>query len=122
VIPQELKLPMNFFETFLKSSLQSTVSKKKTAKMIGHRFRLTDMMGQSYLIYACTRANHAHYLSVHVTFCGSSKHTLLSNTWEKTWQVESVEHIEQYHIKFGDKSHNLKRRARKVFVELFSWS
>ena len=27
----------------------------------------------------------------------------LSNTWEKTCQVESVEHIEQYHIKFGDK-------------------
>ena len=37
-----------------------------------------------------------------------------SNTWEKTLQFESVEHIEQYHIKFGDKSHNLKHRV--VFV------
>ena len=34
-----------------------------------------------------------------------------------------MEHIEQYLIKFGDKSHNLKRRGRKAFVELlFSWS
>ena len=30
-------------------------------------------MGQSYLVYAFTRANHARYSSVHVTFCGSSK-------------------------------------------------
>jgi len=36
--------------------------------------------------------------------------------------VESVENIEQHHIKFGDKSHHLKRRGRKAFVELlFSW-
>ena len=34
-----------------------------------------------------------------------------------------MEHIEQYHIKFGDESHNLKQRGRKAFVELlFSWS
>ena len=34
-----------------------------------------------------------------------------------------MEHIEQYHIKFGDKSHNLKQRGRKAFAELlFSWS
>ena len=26
-----------------------------------------------------------------------------------------MEHIEQYHIKFGDKSHNLKQRGRKAF-------
>jgi len=45
--------------------------------MIGHHSRLRDMMGQSYPIYACTSAYHAHYLSVHVTFCGSSKYTLL---------------------------------------------
>ena len=75
VIPQKLNLPMNFFETFPESSLLSTVS-KKTIKMIGHHSRLRDMMGQSYPIYACTGAYHAHYLSVHVTFCGSSKHTL----------------------------------------------
>ena len=80
VIPQKLNLPMNFFETFPESSLLSTVS-KKTIKMIGHHSRLRDMMGQSYPIYACTSAYDAHYLSVHVTFCGSSK---LSNTWEKT--------------------------------------
>ena len=40
-----------------------------------------------------------------------------SNTQEKTWQVESVEHIEQYHIKFVETSHYLKRRGRKAFVE-----
>jgi len=57
-------------------SLPSTVS-KKTKKMIGHHSRLRDMMGQSYPIYACTRANHAHYSSVHVKFCGSSKNTSL---------------------------------------------
>ena len=76
VIPQKKKLPMNFFETFPECSPPSIVS-KKTIKMIGHHSRLRDMMGQSYPIYACSRANHAHYSSVHVKFCGSSKHTLL---------------------------------------------
>ena len=76
VIPQKLNFPMNFFVTFPKSSLLSTVS-KKTIKMIGHHSRLRDMMGHSYRIYACTSAYHAQYLSVHVTFCVSSKHTLL---------------------------------------------
>ena len=65
---------MNCFEIFLESSLLSTVSKK--TKMIGHHSRLRDMMGQSYPIFACTCA----YLSVHVTFCGSSKHTLQSRS------------------------------------------
>ena len=32
-----------------------------------------------------------------------------SNTREKTWQVESVEHIEQYHIKFVESSPYVKR-------------
>ena len=41
------------------------------------RGRLRDGMGQSYSIYACTRANHARYLSVHMTFCGSWMHSLL---------------------------------------------
>jgi len=76
VIPQKLKLPLNFFKTFPESSLLSTVL-KKAIKMIGHCSRLRDIMGQSYPIYACTHANHAHYSSVHVTFCGSSKRTLL---------------------------------------------
>ena len=39
------------------------------------------------------------------------------NTQEKTWQVESVEHIEQYRIKFVETSHYLKRRGRKAFIE-----
>ena len=76
MIPQKLNLPMNFSEILPESSLLSTVS-KKTIKIIGHHSRVRDMMGQSYPIYACTSAYHAHYLSVHVAFCGSSKHTLL---------------------------------------------
>jgi len=75
VIPQKLNLPMNFFKIFPESSLLRAAS-KKTIKMIGYHSRLRDMMGQSYTIYDCTCAYHAPYLSVHVTFCGSSKHTL----------------------------------------------
>ena len=67
---------MNFFETFPECSLPSTVS-KNTIKMIGHHSRLRDVIGQSYFICACTRTNHARYSSVQVTFCGSSKLTLL---------------------------------------------
>ena len=55
MIPQKLKLPMNYFETFPECSLPSTVS-KRTLKMIGHHSRLRDMMGQSYPINACTGA------------------------------------------------------------------
>ena len=77
VIPQKKKFPINFFETFPECSPPSIVS-KKTIKMIGHHSRLRDMMGQSYPIYACPRANHGHYSSVHVKFCGSSKHILLT--------------------------------------------
>ena len=71
MIPQKLTFPMNFFETFLESSLLSTVSKKEI-KMIGHHSRLRDMMGQSCPIYAFPSAYHAHYLSVHLTFYGSN--------------------------------------------------
>ena len=81
---------MNFFETFSECSLPSTVS-KNTIKIMGHHSRLRDVMGQSYLICACTQ--------------------------EKTWQVESVKHIEQFHIKFVETSYYLKRRGRKTFVE-----
>ena len=42
-----------------------------------------------------------------------------SNSREKTWQVESVEYIEQYHIKCVESSPYLKRRGRKAFVEWF---
>ena len=45
--------------------------------MIGHHARLRVVVDQSYTIYACTRANHARYSSVHDTFRGSSKHVLL---------------------------------------------
>ena len=57
---------MNSFETFLEYSVPSTFS-KNTIKMIGHHSGLRDVMGQSYLICACTRANHVRYSSVHVT-------------------------------------------------------
>ena len=83
VIPQKLRLQMNFFETFPEYSLPSTVS-KKTIKMIGHHARLRDVTGQSYTIYACARVNHTRYSSVQVIICGSWKHDYLSNTWEKT--------------------------------------
>ena len=56
-------LPMDYFETFPDCSLPSTVS-KNTIKIIGHHSRLRDAMAQSYLICACTRANHARYSSV----------------------------------------------------------
>ena len=82
MIPQKLKLPINFFETFTERSLPSTIS-KNTIKMMGHHSRLRDVMSQSYLICACTRANHARYSSVHVTFCDSSKLVYKSNTREK---------------------------------------
>ena len=52
--------------------------------MIGHRARLRNVMGQSYSIYACTRANHARCSSLQVTFCGSSKHSLLKKYLGKT--------------------------------------
>ena len=51
---------MNFIETLPECSLPSTVSKNRI-KMIGHRSRLRDVMGQSYLICACTRTYHARY-------------------------------------------------------------
>mgnify|MGYP006964572935 CR=1 FL=1 len=77
-------------------------------------------MGQSYSIYACTCANHAYYYSSHSSHYSS--HSILQE-FETHFikvisgrkgrngtgrQVESVKHMEQHHIKFGDKSHNLK--------------
>ena len=47
VIPQKLKLPMNFFEIFPECSLPSTVS-KNAINMIGHHARLRDVTGQSF--------------------------------------------------------------------------
>ena len=63
VIPHKLKLPMNFFETFPEYSLPSTVS-RSTIKMLGHHARFRGAMGQSYPIYACTRANNAGALFI----------------------------------------------------------
>ena len=63
--------------------------------------------------------HNLHRLSLHSAVARNIVHK--SNTREKTWQVESVEHIEQYDIKFVETSHYLKRRGRKAFVEwLFS--
>ena len=75
-IAQKWKLPMDYFETFPECSLASTFS-KTTIQMIGHHARLRDVTGQSYPIYARTRANRARYSSVQVIFCGSWKHNLL---------------------------------------------
>ena len=66
-----------FFWKLSLKILYQDLFKKKAIKMIGHHSRLRAVMGQSYPIYACTRANHARYSSVHVAFCGSSKHSLL---------------------------------------------
>ena len=70
--------------------------------MIGHHPRLRDLMGQSYHIYArpvivlITRVIHRSTLH----FAVARKVVYKSNTREKTQQVESIEHIEQYYIKF----------------------
>ena len=88
---------MNFFETFPECSLPSTVS-KNTIKMIGHHSRLRDVIGQSYLICACS------YVLVLITpfihrsklyFAVARNIVYKSNTGGKTSQVESVEHVEQ---------------------------
>ena len=77
---------------------------------------------QSYFICAYTCTNHTCYSSVMLHFVVAQDIVYKSNTPEVTWQVESVEHIEQY-IKFVEKSHYLKRRGRKAFIELFFlWS
>ena len=74
---------MNFFETFPECSLPSTVS-KNTIKMIAHHSCLRDVVGQSYLICAFTRANHARYSSIHVTFAVARNIGYKSNIREKT--------------------------------------
>ena len=42
----------------------SSIVSKKNNKKIGHHSRLRNAMGQSYLICACTGADHARYLSI----------------------------------------------------------
>ena len=47
----------------------------------------------------------------------SWKHSYLKQyLLEKPGQVETVEHTKQYHVKFVEISHYLKRRGRKAFV------
>ena len=76
---------------------------------------MRDVTGQSYPIYhvhvlvLITRVIHRSTLRFEVA--GSIVY--YSDTWEKTWQVESVEDKEQYHMKFVEKSHHLKRSGRK---------
>ena len=50
---------------FWKLSLNVVSNKTKTIKMIGHHSRFRDVMGQSYSIYAWTRANYAHRSTLH---------------------------------------------------------
>ena len=74
-------------------------------------------MDQSYPIYAFTRTNNARYSSVHVTFCGGWVHSLSKYfSGKDLTAVESVERMQQYCVKFVEKSHHLKRRGRKAFV------
>ena len=41
---------------------------------------------------------------------------LITNTWEKKWQEESDDRMEQYHMKFVEKIYDSKRRRRKAFI------
>ena len=77
--PSEIKFTDESFWNFpWKFSTKHCFEKKKnTIKTIGHHSCLRDMMGQSYPICACISAYYGYYSSVHVTFCGSLKHTLL---------------------------------------------
>ena len=40
----------------------TNIDTKKTIKMMDHHPRLRDVLGQSYPIYACTRANQALFI------------------------------------------------------------
>ena len=82
MIPQKLKLLIDFLETFPECSLSSTVW-KDTIKMIGHHSRSREVTDQSCPIYGCARDNHARYSSVQVIFCDSSKHNLLKQYLRK---------------------------------------
>ena len=102
------------FETFPECSLLSPVS-KNTIKMMGHHSRLRDVMGQSFVPVLVLITPVIHRSTLH--FAVARNIVYKSNTRKKTWQVESVEHIEQYHIKFVKTSHYLKRRGREAVVE-----
>ena len=73
MIPQKQKLPMIFLKLTL-TVLHQALFKKEEAKLTGHHVRLRNAMDQSYPICVCTRANHASYSSVQLSFCGSWMH------------------------------------------------
>lgn len=111
-----------FFKTFSERSLPSFVS-KKTIKKIGHqprkRANLAPFMPVLVLI---TRVIHRS--TSHFAVAGSTVYQ--SYTWENwTWQGESLEHMEQYHIKFAEKSHQLfpmrrdSKTANNIFIYFF---
>ena len=50
---------------------------KNTMKKIGHRASLSDMMGQTYPIYAYTGTNYGVFSSLHRAFCGSWRQGIL---------------------------------------------
>jgi len=66
---------MNFFEPSLNVPYQALFRKIQLKKR--HCGRKRHMKGQSYPIYACIYGDHARYSSVHVTFRGSRKNSLL---------------------------------------------
>ena len=81
------------------------------------------MTGQSCTIYARTHSNHARYSSrstLHFAVAGSTVYR--SKTWEETWQGETLEHTEQYHIKFVEKNRTIynevdvKRSSSRYFL------
>ena len=111
MIPQ---LPINFCETFPEYS-PPALFRKKTITMIGHRARLLirEVMGQSYSIYACTRANDALYSSVHVTFFGSWMQSLLKGKGKGNLIGTKCRAHGTISYKIFGKSHHLKRCGRK---------
>ena len=83
--------------------------------MIGHRARLLirEVMGQSYSINACTRANDALYSSVHVTFFGSWMQSLLKGKGKGNLIGTKCRAHGTISYKIFGKSHHLKRCGRK---------
>ena len=85
--------------------------------MIGHHSRLRDVMGHltSFVPVLVLITRIIHRSKLH--FAVARNIVYKSNTQGKTWQVESVEHIEHYRINFVESSHYLKRRGRKAFIK-----
>ena len=101
----EIKVADDFFWNFLWMFLNKHCFEKYNKKTRVRSQFSQKRMGESYSIYTCARAmNPARYSSVHViTFRVSRSRVYLVNTREKIWHVESLEHMEQYHIKLVEK-------------------